>query len=370
MTLSHAATLQIDRADIARTRWHEAPRPPLGSGQVRLQVEHFGLSANNVTYATLGEAMHYWDFFPQEDPAWGCVPVWGYATVTESRCPEVVEGRRVFGFLPFGTDVVMTPTRVKDGGFVDGSLHRSSLPSPYNAYTDVVDQPPSDRDREAYEALLRPLFVTSLLIADWLAHEEYFGADSVLISSASSKTAYGTAYALTHLAEGERPEVVGLTSSGHVESTRRLGLYDRVLGYDEIPTLDQNLATVYVDLSGSTEIRAAVHRHCAGLRHDSAVGLTHWDATGDAGPLPGPDPVFFFAPTELVRQASRIGRAEHARRISDAMDAFVARVSAPSSPLMTVTWHRGRDAALAAYLDIVAGRTDPFEAAAVALSPA
>ncbi len=366
MTPSHTAILQIDRSDIARTRWHEAPRTPLEPGQVRLEVEHFGLSANNITYATLGDAMHYWDFFPQEDPAWGCVPVWGYATVSESECLEVEEGRRVFGFLPFASDVVMTPTRVGDDGFVDGSAHRVSLPAPYNAYASAADEP-DGREREAYAALLRPLFTTSLLLADWLAHETYFGADRVLISSASSKTAYGTAYALAHLTEGRRPEVVGLTSCAHVESTRRLGLYDRVLGYDEVTTLDPDSPTVYVDLSGSTEIRAAVHTHCSELRHDCAVGLTHWDATGGAGPLPGPDPVFFFAPTELARQSSRIGRAEHAHRISEGMNGFVATVSDPTSPLMTLSWHRGRDSAAAAYLDILAGRTDPVEAAAVTL---
>lgn len=367
MTQPPTATLQIDRSDIARIRWHEAPSTPLEPGQVRLRVERFGLSANNITYATLGEAMHYWDFFPQSDLAWGCVPVWGYATVTESRCLEVAEGHRVFGFLPLATEVVMAPTNIRSGGFVDGSIHRASLPAPYNAYTNVDAEPARGREREAYEALLRPLFITSLLIADWLAHEAYFGADVVLISSASSKTAYGTAYALTRLAEESRPEVVGVTSAAHVESTRQLGLYDRVLAYDEISTLDPDRPTVYVDLSGNAEIRSAVHTHCSDLRHDCAVGLTHRDASAGTGPLPGPDPVFFFAPTELTRQASRIGRSEHARRISEAMESFVATVSDPSSPLMGITWHEGRDAASAAYLDVVSGLTDPAEAAAVEL---
>lgn len=359
MTITHTSALQTDRSDIASTRWHESPCPPLEPGQVRLQVEHVGLSANNITYATLGEAMRYWDFFPQEDPAWGCIPAWGYATVTESRCLEVAEGQRVFGFLPFATHVVMTPASVRGGGFVDGSDHRASLPAPYNAYTKVAAERPDGREREAYEALLRPLFITSLLIADWLAHETYVGADTVLISSASSKTAYGTAYAITRLTEGSRPEVVGLTSSAHLESTRRLGLYDRVLAYDDLAALDPDSPTVYVDLSGSSEIRAAVHTHCTDLRHDCAVGLTHWDATGGGGPLPGPDPVFFFAPTELTRQASRIGRSEHSRRIRAAMEGFVSVVSDPSRPLMRITCHRGRDATERAYRDIVAGRSDP-----------
>ena len=142
MTDLSTTTLQIERADIVRTRWHESPHVPLEDGQVRLRVEHFGLSANNVTYATLGDAMHYWDFFPQDDAGWGCVPVWGYATVSESRCAEVPVGRRVFGFLPFATDVVMAPDRVRGGGFVDASAHRAALPAPYNAYTGVAEGRP------------------------------------------------------------------------------------------------------------------------------------------------------------------------------------------------------------------------------------
>jgi hypothetical protein len=353
-------TLQISRTDIARTRWHEQPSAPLEPGQVRLQVEHFGLSANNVTYATLGDAMHYWDFFPQPDPAWGSVPVWGHATVRESRCEELPEGRRVFGFLPFATDVVMTPGKVRATGFVDAAPHRAALPSSYHVYSVVQSQEP-DREREAYDALLRPLFTTSLLIADWLQHEQFFGAETVVISSASSKTAYGTAYALGRI-PGPVPEVVGLTSAPHVTSTRELGLYDRVLGYDETSALDAERPTVYVDLSGSAEIRAAVHHRCRGLRHDCAVGLTHWQDSNAPQELPGPAPVFFFAPAELERQAAQAGQAELLGRISSEMSGFVARVSDPSSPLMTVSWLRGRQAAAAAYRDAVLGRTDPREA--------
>ncbi len=358
-------TLQINRTDIAQTRWHQEPSVPLEPGQVRLRVEHFGLSANNVTYATLGDAMHYWDFFPQADPAWGCVPVWGHATVTESRCAELPEGRRFFGFLPFATDVVLTPAKIRAGGFVDAAPHRAALPSSYHAYS-AVESPEPDRDREAYDALLRPLFTTSLLIADWLQHEQYVGADTVVVSSASSKTAYGTAYALGQVAD-PGPEVVGLTSPSHVRSTRELGLYHRVLGYDEIDALDAERPTVYVDLSGSAEIRAAVHHRCRGLRHDCAVGLTHWQATDTSRQLPGPDPVFFFAPAELQRQAALRGRAELFGRISTAMDGFVARVSDPSSPLMTVAWRHGRDAAAAAYQDAVLGRAEPTQAIMITL---
>lgn len=368
MNAARTATLQTDRADIATTRWHEADAAPLAQGQVRLRVEHFGLSANNVTYATLGDAMSYWGFFPQDDPAWGCVPVWGYAAVTESRHAEVPVGRRVFGFLPFATEVVMTPTKVRESSFVDGSDHRTALPAPYNGYVTDTGESPGGSEHEAYNSLLRPLFTTSFLIADWLAHESYFAAEAVLVSSASSKTAYGLAYALKQLRDGQGPEVVGLTSSAHVESTRALGLYDRVIGYDEIDTLSAEQPMVYVDLSGSAEVRAAVHTQCAGLKHDCAVGLTHWDAApANTGSLPGPAPVFFFAPAELERQASVVGRAALGRRIDEGMDRFVARVSDPSAPLMTIEWHRGREAASAAFAATVAGRAEPSVGMMVAL---
>lgn len=267
--------------------------------------------------------------------------------MTESRHAEVPVGRRVFGFRPFATEVVMTPTKVRDGGFVDGSDHRSALPAPYDGYVSEPGESAEGSEREAYDSLLRPLFTTSFLIADWSAHESY---------------------ALKHLRHGQGPEVVGLTSCANVESTREVGLYDRVIGYDEIATLYGEQPVVYVDLSGNAEVRAAVHTQCAGLKHDCAVGLTHWDAApSDTGSLPGPAPVFFFAPAELERQSSVVGRAALAQRIDEAMDGFVARVSDPSAPLMTLEWHRGREAASAAYASTVAGRVPPSVGMMVAL---
>lgn len=366
MTTARTTTLQIDRADITRTRWHESAHAPLQPGQVRLQVEQVGLTANNITYAELGDALHYWDFFPQEDPGWGCVPTWGHAVVSESRCPDVDEGQRVFGFLPFATDVVVEPTRLRGGGFVDGSAHRADLPSPYNAYTAApaaVRQP----EVEAYDALLRPLFTTSLLVADWLAAQQHHGADTVLLSSASSKTAFGIAYALTRLGTDDRPRVVGLTSAAHVESTGRLGLYDEVLAYDQLETLDPDRPTVYVDLSGSASVREAVHTHCTDLRHDCAVGLTHRETAGAAAALPGPEPVFFFAPAEFERQAAQIGPAALVGRIDESLAGFIETVSDPAAPLLTITWHHGPDAAARAYADAALGRTDPGHATMVAL---
>ena len=62
---------------------------------------------------------------------------------------------------------------------------------------------------ERSQALLRPLFMLSFLVDDFLAENEFFGAKRVLLSSASSKTAYG----LAHLVHARGIRTIGLTSA-------------------------------------------------------------------------------------------------------------------------------------------------------------
>ena len=65
------------------------------------------------------------------------------------------------------------------------------------AYVRCSADPAYIAEREAEQALLRPLFTTSFLIdSDFLADNGFFGARTVVLSSASSKTAYGTAFCL------------------------------------------------------------------------------------------------------------------------------------------------------------------------------
>ena len=74
----------LDRAQLGPDPDAPAQRA-LAAGQVRLAVERFALTANNITYAAFGEAMKYWQVFPAGDAAMGCLPVWGFATVSRTR---------------------------------------------------------------------------------------------------------------------------------------------------------------------------------------------------------------------------------------------------------------------------------------------
>ena len=79
---------------------------------------------------------------------------------------------------------------------MDGAPHRRELSSVYNFYQRCSADPLYEANREAEQALLRPLFTTSFLIDDFLADNADFGAQTVILSSASSKTAYGTAFCI------------------------------------------------------------------------------------------------------------------------------------------------------------------------------
>ena len=120
--------LVVRRDDLHQTRWVDQPPVQLEDGSVRLRIDAFALTSNNTTYAVLGEAMNYWDFYPTGDTTTGCIPVWGFASVVESRCAGVDVGERFYGCWPIADEVVLQPLRVKAGGFFDGAEHRRHLP--------------------------------------------------------------------------------------------------------------------------------------------------------------------------------------------------------------------------------------------------
>jgi hypothetical protein len=61
----------------------------------------------------------------------------------------------------------------------------------------------------------------------------------VILSSASSKTAFGLAFLL---AQRKQVEVVGLTSKSNADFVGKLGCYDRVATYDQIASLPKQPA--------------------------------------------------------------------------------------------------------------------------------
>jgi hypothetical protein len=350
----------VKRGELGECRVAESAVPEIGAGQALLRVDSFGLTANNVTYAVMGEAMSYWDFFPAPD-GWGRVPMWGFAEVERSEAEGVEAGTRIYGYLPPSSHLLVTPVSVDGGGFVDGSPHRAALPSAYHRYLATDGDAFYAAETEAIQMLLRPLFFTSFLIDDQLDDDGLASRGPVLISSASSKTAIAAAFLLSRR---EGVELVGLTSPGNAEFVAGLGIYGSTVTYDEIDSLPRQPAT-YVDVAGDGAVRQAVHQHYGDdLAHSMAVGLTHWEELGaGAGELPGPTPTLFFAPDRVVKRSTDWGRAELEQRVAAAWHPFCEWTGGWLETIPSAGFEGLRDS----WLEVLAGRVDPRHAHVISL---
>ena len=357
-----AQRFEIARQELQRTRWVSDPDATraLADGELRLEVEHYALTANNITYAAFGESMKYWQFFPCQDAAFGCIPVWGFARVVESRSVGIEPGQRLYGYLPMGSHLVVQPSSAKVHGFIDASPHRAELSRIYNEYIFCDADPLYRSDREGLQALLRPLFTTSFLLEDFLAEAAYFGARRVLMSSASSKTAFGTAFCAAR--RTERPQLVGLTSKGNVGFVQSLGCWDEVLTYDDVAALDPSLTSVYVDFAGNAGLRRTVHETLGEtLAYSASVGGSHWEQLRGAGKVPGPTPQLFFAPAQAHKRATDWGPGGLEQRIAAAWHAFCDAVTGASPPWVQVRHQHGGVAIEQTYRALLAGGADPRE---------
>ena len=359
----------VDRKDLRRMHWLERPAEPLAHRQARLRIDRFALTSNNVTYGAFGDAMSYWNFFPTGDATTGCIPVWGFADVVESRAPGVLAGERFYGYYPIAEDVVLQPARVSEAGFMDGTAHRRELHAVYNQYLRTDADPLWRADQEGLIALLRPLFTTSFLIDDFLADNDFFGARSVLVSSASSKTGYGLGYCLA-ARRGRESAVVttGLTSAANVAFTKDLRCWDRVVDYADLSSLAADEPAVYVDMSGSAAIRERIHSQWQDrLRYSCAVGGTHWESLGAGKGLAGPRPALFFAPDQVKKRREEWGAAGLSSRLAIAWSGFVDRVSNTELPWLSVKESRGREAVEQSYVALLDGAVPAREGRVLSL---
>lgn len=360
-TVAMAWDLLFNRGALTDTTLVEVDPPDVVDGQVLLRVDRVGMTANNVTYAVFGEAMHYWDFFPadpRDGVAQGRVPLWGFAEVQRSTVAGVDEGTRLYGYLPTSSHLVVEPAKVDERGFRDASPHRQHLPSPYNGLTTTTADPAYDAETEDLQVLYRPLFMTSFMLADFLTDNRCFGADSVVITSASSKTAYGTAFLLDDVHR------VGLTSPGNRAFTEGLGCYDEVRTYDEIEALEPN-PTVFVDIAGDATIRRRVHEQVEPV-HSAVVGAAHHDAAPDldaSAPLPGGHPTFFFAPDQMRKRYEDWGPDGVEERHAEAWSRFAPVVA----DWVDVTVGNGPEGLRSAWLETLAGSTPPNVGHVIAL---
>lgn len=348
----------VARNDLQQCKLIEKQLPDaaaLPEDALLVKVTRFAFTANNITYAVLGDQLKYWQLFPAPE-GFGNIPVWGFGEVVASKHPTISAGEILFGYFPMSTHLVIEAADVSKRGLRDGAAHRQGVAPVYNAYARVSGDPAFAGKQGDYQALLRPLFMLSFLVDDYLAEEAFFGARTVMLSSASSKTAYGLAH-LLH-ARNNGIKVIGLTSAGNAAFVESLGCYDAVVTYDNIARLPTDSAVAYVDMAGNTALRKALHAHFGEqMKYSGIIGLTHRKSSPDdqAQALPGARPAFFFAPDQIRKRAKEWGPGGIDRRFGAAWSGFAPRLDR----WMHVNEGRGPAAVQRAYLDTLNGNVPP-----------
>lgn len=357
-----SADLIITKKNLADLAWVTRETIALEAGEVRLEIQSFALTANNITYAAFADFAGYWKFFPAADEAKGRVPFWGFARVSQSRCDGVEIGQRFYGYYPASTDLIVKPGKLSPLGFTDTSPHRADLPGFYNVYHFNDHDSAYQGEFEDVQMLVRPLYATGWLIDDCLMERES-PPSHVIVSSASAKTSLAYASAAR---KRNGLTLTGLTSPGNLAFTKATGLYDHVVSYENMTDCVNAGSAIHVDIRGNPAMRAPLAAALGGeLTTHLQVGATDWDAprganlpTQDSPSVPNAGNIaneVFFAPGHAETCAKRMGGREMATALNADMCAFYP-VTAKMLEIETVN---ARDGLVAAWQETLAGNVSP-----------
>lgn len=352
------ATLIVDRNDFRKTNVVETKNDDLENDCIRVDIGPFALTANNITYMVTGDMIGYWSFFEPsaygiDKPGSGRMPVWGFGKVTESKCDDVPVGAKIYGFFPIANQIDLKPVKMTPLGFQDGTEHRTKLHSVYNSYTITKNDPSFAHGSDELQPILRPLFTTSFLIDDFLADEDFFGAEQVVVISASSKTALGTAFCLS---KRDGIEVAGLTSAGNVGFVENTGFYDQVVSYDDIANLDKSKKTALVDMAGNGDVNAKLYNHFgANIVYNCMVGKSHWQGASPPKIEKGAPPSMFFAPDRAKQRFADWGAQGFANKLGARWIPFCAS----AKDWLEIEKQSGEKALLEAYHEFLDGKANP-----------
>jgi len=326
------------------------------SNQVLLEIELFSLTTNNITYGVVGGRMSYWKFFPTHS-GYGIIPAWGFAKVVNSNHPDVQVGQQFYGYYPMSSHLLVTIDKVSSKGFVDNAEHRRELPLIYNFYTNTEQDPTYSPETESLISIFRPLFITSFLIDDFLAENDFYGASNIILTSASSKTAQALACLLAYRKKENdlNLNILGLTSKKNTEFVEQLGWYDQTISYDAITTLNANEKFVVVDFTGNHNTQYQLQTLLGeNLVYNCLVGLVDWQNFKGEKPLPQKGE-FFFAPTHAQKRQKDWGGAGFQQKVGIAWQEFISAVQSTIS----IKKYFGFQELEKLYVDMLHGKVDP-----------
>lgn len=326
----------------------------LGEHDVLLRIEQFGFSANNITYASMGEKMGYWGFFPA-GAGYGIIPVWGFAVVQRSMHPDIQEGERIFGYLPMASHWVIRAGKVARHGFKDVHPNRKSISPVYDQYLRCAEDPAYSADSEVWQQAFRPLFMTSFVLDDFV--QKNVSQSALLISSASSKTATGSACLMRHQRDGRKSQyrIIGLTSEANRDRVCESNCYDDVMTYGEADKLSEQESYWLLDFAANGDMLTSLkNRLGKALDRVTLIGATDWQSKSKPDRA-GLNADIFFAPAHVKHLQQEWGHEGFLSRYATAWDLF----SKNTTQSYYEQSHQGVNNILAIYKDTLAGLMDP-----------
>ncbi len=339
----------------------------LEENEIRLKIEKFAVTSNNITYAVAGDKLGYWQFFPpledidskdNDNSVWGVIPVWGFAQVVESNNDEVSLGERFFGYFPPASNLILKPSNVNKLSFIESSAHRVHLPVAYNIYRKVEHPATLTKQevmlKENERMLLYPLHVTSFALYDFFDEHDWFGAEQVILLSASSKTSTGLAYGIKH----KRPDLrqIGVTSARNLPAVEGLEVYDIVLDYKNLQHIDSNKPTVIIDMSGNSEVISSLHKQLKdNMKYCSKVGITHKDAFSNEPFYIKERTHMFFAPSQIQQKI----KVQGMQAFNSECTHYLEHSYKQSRNWLEIEELAGLEGLQQVFLDICGGKIDP-----------
>ncbi len=349
----------VNKKALQQTQFIQQPglsAADLQPGQILVESGEFAFTANNISYAVTGDKFDYWSYFPTGDGAWGNIPVWGYAQVVASKHEAILTGEWLYGYFPMQSQLVMQPENTSDISFLDQYEHRKQLHETYNTYSRLDTKTDTADIKGKLRPSLQPLFWTSFLVDDFIAYHDFFGATQLILVSASSKTSIALAYMLA-----KRPDIqcIGLTSETNLTFTKGLGLYDEVLTYDELGSLNPDIPTVVVDFSGNGPVLEKLHHlYQDNLKHDCLIGKSHWrEETVARDTIPGARPKMFWAPAHVAVRRKEWGEDVYI----ETLDKNWRDYAHYAGKHYKLTAYKGPDAIKQVYLNTLEGKVNPAE---------
>ncbi len=190
----------------------------------------------------------------QNTKAFKTAPCWGRCKVYRSNHPQIEEGSTYYGFWPMAAYSVRSVCDVDSAGFI--------------AYQDL----PNFTGPKEWLKLIRmndtenvfaiehyEYWKIGITYARELQDMNYFGAERLVISSASSASGQCIAMSLKEL--NPSFTVVGLTSQRNYQFVKQLPFFDEVYTYEDVKSAPNANKSLYFDALGRESVTQDVFDH-------------------------------------------------------------------------------------------------------------